>query len=224
MARLGHGGSSTALRRELFPRGFAGEVMRIILDTWGTFSVPVSVSHENSITALFREALIRAYVAAGRSWFITLEDPIINSDSGTQEGRNDLRFYPPNHAGQAIFFAVECKRLRVTTASGFEHLADKYASEGIRRFVDGPYCKGLPCGGIVGYVMDSQMDDALASVLREIRRPGMGLCFPGQGGIRTPSAILQGHKWGIDTRHLRPGGQAITLHHVLLGVRDQKML
>ena len=43
MARLGHSGSSTAMRRELFPRGFAGEVMRIILDTWGTSSVRLKI-------------------------------------------------------------------------------------------------------------------------------------------------------------------------------------
>jgi hypothetical protein len=70
-------------------------------------------------------------------------------------GRNDLRFYPPNHQGQTIFFTVECKRLRVTTKSHFTHLANKYVEEGIQRFVDGRYSAGLPCGGMVGYVMDT---------------------------------------------------------------------
>ena len=83
-------------------------------------------------------------------WFITLEDPITDPTFGTELGRNDLRIYPLNHCGQTIFFVVECKRLRVTSGSGFKHLADKYVEEGMQRFVDGKYASKLPCGGNAG--------------------------------------------------------------------------
>ncbi len=222
MARLSHSGSTRDLRRELFPRGFAGKVMQHIVETWRELELPPDVCHETPITALFRKALITAYDAAGRSWFITLEDPITDPDVGTQNGRNDFRVYPPNHAGQTVFFAVECKRLHATTDSGFSCLADKYVDEGVRRFADDRYSTGLPCGGMVGYVMDNQMDKALASVLKEIRKKEQTLGLPIRAGVHTPSSALQNHRWSIDTRHNRSNGQ-FTLHHVLLGVRARQI-
>ena len=222
MARLSYSGSTGDLQKKLFPRGFAGEVMGLILKTWGGFSVPTGVCHETPITALFHKALVSAYADSGRSWFITLEDPITDPDSGTQDGRNDLRFYPLNHPGQTIFFAVECKRLHVTTDSGFSCLADKYVDEGVRRFVDGKYSTGLPCGGMVGYVMDNQMDKALESVLKEIRTKEQALGLPVRTGVHTPSSALQNHRWSIDSRHHRSNHQ-FTLHHVLLGIRARQI-
>jgi len=217
MARLNHSGSTNPLRRELFPIGFAGEVMLHILETWNDFSLHHQVRLETRITAVFRDALIKAYVAAGRSWFITLEDPITEPDFGTEMGRNDLRFYPPNHHGQTIYFTLECKRLRVTTKSGLKHLADKYADEGIQRFVDGRYSAGLPCGGMVGYVMDNETSQAFASVQTEIENKRAVLKIPTKNCIRVPSAVLPDHQWSADTFHKRADGE-FALHHALVGV------
>ncbi len=71
MGCLNGTGSSGALRRALFPQGFAGEVMRLVLETWKAFSLHHEVLLEERITAVFRDALIDAYVASGRSWFIS---------------------------------------------------------------------------------------------------------------------------------------------------------
>jgi hypothetical protein len=218
MARLGHSGSSNLLRRKLFPNGFAGEIMRHVLETWDKFSLHHRVRQETRITAVFRDALIRAYLAAGRSWFITLEDPVTEADFGTELGRNDLRFYPPNHHGQTIYFTLECKRLRVRTKSGFRHLADKYTDEGIQRFVDGRYSVGLPCGGMVGYVIDNELAKAFASVQSDIENKRAALKMPAKSSIRSPSALLPGHKWSADTYHTRTDGKFV-VHHALVGLK-----
>ena len=219
MARLSHSGSTRHLRLALFPIGFAGDVMLLMLETWQNLCVQRQVRKETALTAVFRDALISAYVAAGRSWFITLEDPITELDFGTELGRNDLRFYPLNHHGQTIFFTVECKRLRVANESGFRHLADKYADEGIQRFVDGRYSQGLPCGGIVGYVMDNQTALAFASIQAEIANKRRALKIPSTADIRTPSAVLPLYEWSADTVHNREDCKFL-IHHVLLGVGD----
>jgi hypothetical protein len=218
MARLGHSGSTRRLRLALFPIGFAAEVMLHILGTWHNLSLRRRVRNETAITAVFRDALIRAYVAAGRSWFISLEDPTTDPDFGTELGRNDLRFYPPNHHGQTVFFTVECKRLRVPAQSGLRHLADKYAEEGVQRFVDGKYSAGLPCGGMVGYVMDNKTSKAFASIQSEIAGRRESLKLPARHGIRTPSAVLPHYEWSADTLHNRTSGEFL-VHHVLLGVK-----
>jgi hypothetical protein len=203
MARLAHAGSTRDLRLALFPASFAGEVMLHILETWQALCLKRHVSKETAITAVFRDALIDAYVAAGRSWFITLEDPITEVDFGTELGRNDLRFYPPNHHGQTVFFTVECKRLRVISKSGVRHLSDKYIDEGIQRFVDGRYSKRLPCGGMVGYVMDNQPALALTSIQGEILSKKSTLKIPILDGIKSPSSVLLDYEWSAHTFHTR---------------------
>ena len=216
MARLSSSGSARLLRRELFPLGFSGDVMLHIVETWNTLLLNRQVKHETSITAVFRDALIAAYVAAGRSWFIALEDPITDPGFGTELGRNDLRFYPQNHYGQTVFFTVECKRLRVSAGTGIRQLADKYVEEGVQRFVDGRYSSGLPCGGMVGYVMDNEMSKAFTTVQAAItsRRKKVRLR---PRSLRAPSAVLPGYEWSADTRHNAKDGD-FTVHHALLGV------
>ena len=219
MGRLGHARSSQPLKRALFPLGFAGEVMLLIMGTWKTFSLHRRIRLETRITAVFRDALIQAYVVAGRSWFITLEDPVTDPTFGTEEGRNDLNFFPPQHYGQRVFFTVECKRLHVMRKSGFVDLAGAYVEKGMQRFVDGQYSSGLPCGGMVGYVMDNEVKkafdkvrDSIADKLRELR-------VPSRNSIRKPSAVLLGYEFSADTVHVLPDGN-FTLHHLFLGVQN----
>jgi acyl dehydratase len=216
VARLNSLGSSRLLRRALFPIGFSGEVTLHIVKTWQTLSLNSRVTHETNITAVFRDALIAAYVASGRSWFITLEDPITDTTFGTELGRNDLRFYPPNHHGQTLFFTVECKRLRVTTKAGISSLAEQYVVAGIQRFIDGQYSAGLPCGGMVGYVMDNDMDEAFAAVQTAITSKQTEVRLL-QDGLRIPSRVVPNYQWSADTRHKRMDGD-FAVHHALLGI------
>jgi len=221
MGRLNSSGSSSILRRELFPLGFAGQAMAHILETWQSFSLHREVRLEEPVTALFKDALVKAYDASGRSWlcFIAIEDRITDPTFGTELGRNDLRFYPPRHHGQSIGFTVECKRLHVRTKSGFRHQADKYVTEGLQRFVDGQYSAGLPCGGMLGYVMDNCIGEAFARVQREINARRDGLMMKGKSALRIPSSVLRSCPSSADTRHaLREG--SLTIYHLLVGVLD----
>lgn len=212
-------GSSSALRRELFPKGFAGDVMRLVLETWQSFSFHREVRLEERITAVFRDALIDAYVAAERSWFITLEEPVTDPTFGKELGRNDLRFFPPfpHHYGQKVFFTVECKRLHVTTDSGFRHLADEYVKEGLQRFVEGKYSLGLPCGGMLGYVMDNRTADAFARVCNEIKSQRRILKMEANEMLQSPSSILPTQPQSADSIHHREDG-VFTVYHLLVGV------
>ncbi len=187
-----------------------------IVKTWQTFSLNSQVTHETNITAVFRDALIAAYVASGRSWFIALEDPITDETFGTELGRNDLRFYPPNHHGQTVFFTVECKRLRVTTKAGMSSLAEQYVVAGIQRFIDGQYSAGLPCGGMVGYVLDNNMDEAFTAVQTAITSKQAEVRLL-QGGLRIPSIVVPNYQWSADSRHNRTDGD-FAVHHALLGI------
>ena len=187
-----------------------------IVETWQALLLNQQIKHETRITAVFRDALIKAYVAAGRSWFIALEDPITDPEFGTELGRNDLRFYPQNHYGQTVFFTVECKRLRVSTGTGISQLADKYVEEGVQRFVDGRYSFGLPCGGMVGYVMDNEMSKAFAAVQAAVKSKRKKVRLRAKS-LRVPSVVLPKYQWSADTGHTTKDGD-FAVHHALLGV------
>jgi hypothetical protein len=142
-----------------------------------------------------------------------LEEPITDTEFGTELGRNDLRFYPQNDRGQTIFFAVECKRLRVTTKSGLHHLANKYVEEGMQKFVDGKYASDLPYGGMLGYVMDNKLDDAFAKVQEEIEAKRSKLKM--NDSLQTPSSMLPDYHWSADTIHQRENDK-LCIHHLLV--------
>jgi hypothetical protein len=191
--------------------------MQLVWNTWQAFSLHRDVRLEPRITALFRAALIDAYVAAGRSWFVTLEDPVTDPTFGTEEGRNDLNLFPPNHFGQQLFFTLECKRLRVTTSSGFKHMADRYVVEGVQRFVSGQYSAGLPCGGMLGYVMDNMVETAFKEVENELAARRAALKLISKKTWDTPSAILPHCVQSADTSHTR-ADRDFLLHHLLVGI------
>ena len=217
MGRLNGTGSTSALRSKLFPHGFAGEVMRQMLETWNKFSLHRDVRLEERITALFAMALEDDYVAQGRSWFVFPEAPVTDPTFGTQTGRNDLRFYHRDIPGQRAFFTVECKRLHVTTDSGFRPLADQYVKEGLQRFVDGKYSAGLPYGGMLGYVMDNRTSDAFARVCDEITSQRKSLKMERESSLLIPSLVLSGYRHSADTFHQRSDGE-FTVYHLLVGV------
>ena len=190
--------------------------MGLILDVWKQFSQRRQLQLEERITAVFKDALATAYEAAGRRWFVELEAPVTDPNSGKVLGKNDLRFSPAHHRGQTIFFAVECKRLHVTTDSGFKHLADKYVEEGMQRFVDGKYATNLPCGGMLGYVMDNRLDDAFTKVQGEIEARRSSLKMT--DSLQTPSSTLPRYRWSADTLHQRSDDK-LCIHHLLVGVQ-----
>jgi len=182
MASIVRKGSSSTLRRALFPAGFAGEVMCLIHETWHVFALHRDIRLEERLTAVFADALIKAYEKRNWPWFIMPEVPITDPTFGTQTGRNDLRFYHRTQPGQSRFFAVECKRLHVRTASGFRHLADEYVDEGLMRFVEGRYGAGQPVGGMIGYVMDNDIEAAFARICGELERTNKaGKSWPSLG-------------------------------------------
>jgi hypothetical protein len=80
--------------------------------------------------------------------------------SGRILGLLDLHF--KHRQSQRDYFAFEAKRLHVTRPGGsFSNEHSIYVgNEGMMAFVDGQYSKGLPAGGMLGYVMDGKTKKA----------------------------------------------------------------
>lgn len=112
---------------------------------------------------------------------------------------------------------MQCKRIHVRNRSGSRHLAAEYVTEGMQRFVDGEYSKGVPCGGMIGYVMDNDLDAAFRRVRSEIKTRRRALRVSTRHADKAPSAALPAWQHSTDTWHRRSDGEFL-LHHALLGV------
>jgi hypothetical protein len=218
MGRLGHTGTSLVFKREIFENGFGAQVMEQILTAWQSITLHQSVRHETCITALLSDELNNAFEADGREWLAQPEAQETDPKLGTQLGRNDIRFYAAPHRHRAVYFTAECKRLHVRTSSGFKHLADEYVTEGMQRFVDGIYSKGVQFGGMVGYVMDNNIDAAFNRVRNEIETRRCTLRISTQHASTVPSSALAAWPHSADTAHHRSDG-GFLIHHLLVGVK-----
>jgi hypothetical protein len=149
----------------LFPAGWHGEVLQFVVETWDMFALPSNVKLEPRITKLFAGAICNRYEREGRDWFVVPECPDWD-EKGKEVSRTDLRFYPPGPKRRHVCFIFESKRLNTPAANTKEYVG----KSGMMCFVSGKYSHRLPCGGMLGYVMDGNLRRAHRNVVRAISR------------------------------------------------------
>jgi hypothetical protein len=150
-----------------FKEDYLAEIFTAIAIAWANMSSPKRNEIEDRIT--FRLAGWLAndpqfedspYDFVAQYWLLGLR--------GQALGRLDLRI--KHRYSQRDYFAFEAKRLHVTYPSG--KLSTEYATysgeDGMMAFVKGQYCKGLPCAGMLGYVMDNESTRAWTGLRNRI--------------------------------------------------------
>jgi hypothetical protein len=110
-----------------------------------------------------------------------------------------------------VYLALECKRLNVVWPSGRRVLADKYVEKEMMRFVTGRYSPEHPLGGMIGYVMDGDVQGAFNSVITQIRESSYQLA------CHETSPVVLSYPDHFSTTHQRRT-TSIELRHQLLSV------
>jgi hypothetical protein len=68
-----------------------------------------------------------------------------------------------------LCLAIECKRLNVARKNGRRvSLSGEYVRQGMMRFVSGQYSPDLSLGGMIGYVMDGNVEGAYLAIRKQI--------------------------------------------------------
>jgi hypothetical protein len=195
----------------LFPAGFEGEVLHLVIDVWSKLQLPKSARLEPRITKLLARALRQRFNDEQRDGFVTVEDPDSDED-GKEISRTDIRVFPPKqHLGG---FVLESKRLNTPKSN-----ASEYVGAGGMCFITGKYSRGLPCGAMLGYVMDANISRAYDAVIKAVKDKRVALLLAVDGDYQS-SPSLKNDKWNGETRHLLPDGR-FTIYHLLLPVRWQ---
>lgn len=107
----------------------------------------------------------------------------------------------------------ESKRLNAPDSNAGEYVG----KSGMMCFVTGKYSRGMPLGGMIGYVMDGDLPRAHRNVLRAIQREREALRIS-PGGDFQPTPLLPDSTWHGETHHQRADG-VIAVFHLLLPVK-----
>jgi hypothetical protein len=207
---MGFGGDPL-LWADLFPDYLIPEILDLVVDSWKTFPMPKSIEHEVPITGRFCAHLRRQKRPEVHLFNIQPESDELAPGTGDLLGRIDLRLI--HGYREEVYFALECKRLNVGKPSS---LAGKYVDEGMTRFVTGKYAGGLDKGGMLGYVMDGRLDDAIEAVRKAIESRRDKLKMDGSATL-APSSLRPKSKQVKETQHLQ-NGKPFTVHHVFVPV------
>lgn len=83
-------------------------------------------------------------------------------------GEIDIVAFPSARSMQDFYLSFECKRVNVSTKSGFRSRAPEYVVDGVCRFVKEQYAEGVPFACMLAYVVDGDTASANTSIRNEI--------------------------------------------------------
>ena len=202
-------GSPSSLWNKQVPTADVIIVIELILASWESFQAPSD--YEDIITDKFC-AHLRNNKDRSIHWFrIECRSAEIN-DLGEEIGEIDLKF--SQGPDEKVYLSFECKRLRFKFPSGFQTLAGKYVTEGMFRYFNGQYATDLDKGGMIGYVMDGNVSEAIQDVRQAVEKRRTVLYMSENETLRSSSALSSdqvretSHNYGPDGR--------FTLYHLFL--------
>ena len=114
-----------------------------------------------------------------------------------------------------IYFCLEGKRLNVVKDGARRAYASEYVTFGMLRFVAGKYSRAVRHGGMIGYVLDGNVDRAITNIEANIQGQCSALRMAPPGRLLT-SAIINDDSRVRETHHLRDAGTVFCLHHLFM--------
>lgn len=166
-------------------------------------------THEDPITRQLYMALVRAKAVPGR--FVPQYEILRADPAGVVSvvGRIDLILTVGDR--EDVYLACECKRLNVLR-NGRLHIGNgAYVDEGLVKFIDLRYSRGLPSAMMIGYTLNGDIAAATLSLERTLQARGSAIGF--QSISHEPA--VQGYR-RFTTVHQRPASIPIELSHTML--------
>lgn len=224
--------------QDAFPLGEAQRAAKFLRDTWEDLiaSKPRGFHRklrENQLTEKLYLYLARLSQGRGRltGFWINentdgeLDDPDSDNPKVVKRIRKDVTY--ASNVGARLELIFEFKKITSKSESWREYRGE----DGMRRFVDGTYAKGLPFAFMVGLLMDDEhetcVDGLKQSLQSERSRDDLHMvAFKGSEYLFEPS-ILFPEVAHFDTEHNRPRDRApshgtIVLSHMFVSMPTDK--
>ena len=193
------------------------DILELVWSTWQTMPALAPDALEDPTTEELCRRLRDNRTAADLPFRVDIQMVELGSEADAEQGRMDIVFSPLVPAEQ-VYFCLECKRLNVTKDGRKRGLATEYVVHGMMRFMTGQYGSVVRDGGMLGYVLDGDVADAMLRVAAAIGDwwQQLGMESP---GMLLKSASLPAVESARETRHKRVGsGEQFVMHHVFAPV------
>lgn len=201
---------------DTFPEALVPRVVDLLVGAWPELPHSDPGEHETQITRRFLP-ILRHHRLARRLPFSIDREVMVDDGEGAELGRVDLRFM--HGFRESVYLVFECKRLNVRQADGrVRSLATPYVTEGMMRFVTSQYAEGLPVGGMLAYVMDSDVARAVAAVEARVGQMKGGLKI--HRGRDIPLEISASKNSALGETLHEVAERLLLLRHVFLPVRQ----
>ena len=166
---------------DAFPTGLLPTVFDMVCKEWPKSPRPENNPLENRITSRFVGHLTGVMRRQSTPAFQFICRPkLVTADSDSETGEVDIQIQSFSCHPDA-YFVFECKRLNIQYESRFDTGASAYVGkEGMGCFVNGQYPTTCGCGGMLGYVMDQDIDSAIANINKALsnHKDQLQLCSP----------------------------------------------
>lgn len=197
-----------------FPATLVPQILQLILDSWKTFRT--EQTDEVKITQEFYVVLNRNQKLSKLPFIIDPEIILLNKNGIEQIGRLDLRIIH-GHIRE-VYFSFECKRLRWRFPAGrFDSLANEYVTDGMYRYFNGQYAKDLDKGGMLGYVMDGDVNKAVEDIRKAIEKHKQDLRMKQSVALCNSSTLSSGQI--KETIHDQDPKNKFLIYHIFLPVK-----
>lgn len=195
------------------------DILRLVVDAWRTLPSPLTDDREDEITEVLCRALRENRTVRELPLLVDIQMVELDPTMGQDLGRLDIAFRPTGLAGppnESIYFCLECKRLNVVKNGRRRVYASEYVLHGMLRFVSGQYARAVRHGGMLGYVLDADVDGAMANVEANVRRHCVDLCMDAPGRL-LPSSMLMGETKARESIHRRAHESVqFMIHHLFM--------
>ena len=200
---------------DLFEQDLIPAVLALVKAAWDQLEKPGQDAREDDISKRLYVALVNGKDRNTHAFLIRYQDVEVDDDLSKESGRKDIVFFP-SLFDEPIYFCLEAKRLNALVSGQRRSLADEYVKEGMQRFVEGKYSRHVRHGGMLGYVLDGDIDRAIANVSNCIRLHQAALRMEAPAELLR-SRIRPDDPHTRETRHRRPNEAIVfCLHHLFV--------
>lgn len=195
------------------------ELLELVVDTWQGISGPLTSDKEDKTTEALCSALRKNRTLRDLPFLVDTQWVELEPAPGQKQGRLDITFRPTGIAGspnEDIYFCLECKRLNFLKGKKRVPGGSEYVKDGMMRFVGKQYAKAVKHGGMLGYVLDGNVTEAIKNVEVNVRKKCVTLCMDSPGILHS-SSILSHVSTVRESFHQRDGETIkFSIHHLFL--------
>ena len=191
-------------------------ILHLVISSWDTMPIPASNAREDPTTEELCRCLRKNRDSCDLPFQIRTQVVELDPFAGEDQGRMDIVFLPlvPR---EDVYFCLECKRLNVINDGLVRPYTSEYITHGMLRFIRGQYARQMRHGGMLGYVLDGNVEQAIENISSLIKRRHKELKMPPPGEV-TQSSIIPHDLRLRETLHMRqssPGN--FLIHHIFAG-------